>query len=74
MANLKKIFQSLVAQPPLLVGAVTSNDGVGMLVVQLPDGSLLRARGDASVATQVFVRDGVVQGPAPALPIELIEI
>lgn len=32
------------------------------------------ARGTAAVDDQVFVRDGVIEGKAPAMPLVLVEI
>jgi len=41
----------------------------GMAVLELPGGGQIRARGDASGSGKVFVQDGVIQGPAPDLPV-----
>ena len=48
----------------------------GQYTLQLPGGSALTARGPAgySVASQVFVAGGVVEGPATSLPTEVIEV
>lgn len=35
---------------------------------------LLRARGSEPLGAKVFVRDGVIEGAAPSLLIEVIEI
>lgn len=45
------------------VVAVTT-DGV---VIQLVDSATLHARGEATVGDHVYVRGGVILGPAPAL-------
>lgn len=37
-------------------------------------GATVRARGDAAMATRVFVRDSVIEGPAPALTPVSIEV
>ena len=42
--------------------------------MQLPGGGVLQARGDAAVSDRVFVRDGVIEGLAPALAIVSIDI
>ena len=34
----------------------------------------LRARGDAAVADVVFVRDGVIEGPAPSRKLVTIDV
>lgn len=71
MSNLYRKFRALIPDAPLLVGVVTSVDPVR---VQLPDGSLIAPRGAAELGEAVFVRDNAIEGPAPALPVELIEI
>ena len=40
----------------------------------LPGGGLIRARGEATVGETVFVRDDVIEGVAPSLPMEIIDI
>ena len=44
------------------------------LRIELPDGTQIPARGEATLGERVFVRDGAIEGPAPTLPVELIEI
>lgn len=73
MHNLYEQFRRLIPDPPLQVGTVTEVAS-GILTVALPGGGRLRARGSAALGAQVFVRDGVVEGLASSLPIELIEI
>ena len=46
----------------------------GVCTVELPGGGLIRARGSASPGQRVFVRDGAVQGLAPVLRLERIEV
>lgn len=56
----------LLPSQRLDVGEVT--DVAGQLVaVELADGGVLQARGVATVGQRVFVRDGVIEGLAPAL-------
>ena len=43
-------------------------------LVVLPGGGLIRARGEATVGETVFVRDDVIEGGAPSLTLEIIEI
>lgn len=71
--NLFRAFKELVPDAPLLVGDVIQV-APGSVTVQLPGGGVLSARGAASVGQRVFVRDGVVEGVAPALPVAVIEI
>lgn len=71
--NLYKQFLKLIPQAPLLVGVVQSTRD-GECEIQLPDGSFTRARGSSDVGDRVWIRDGVIEGDAPNLPVELIEI
>lgn len=73
MSNIYRQFLDLLPVRPLQVGSVTSVTG-SSCTVQLPGGGLLQARGQASVGQSVFVRDGVIEGQAPSLPLEIIEI
>lgn len=69
-------FQRLVGllpKRPLQVGDVLAVDG-GVCTIELPGGGIETARGDASIGSRVFFRDGVVEGLAPNLTIELIEV
>ncbi len=67
MRNLFAEFSALLAPGPLQVGTVVSiSDGIA--TIDLPGGGRLRARGDATPGAIVFVRDGVIEGPAPDLP------
>ena len=47
---------------------------VGVVTVALPGGGLIRARGSAAIGQKVFVRDDVIEGGAPSLTLEIIEI
>lgn len=71
--NLFKKLKSILPDPPLLVGNVAAVSN-GTATITLPDGTQVQARGDVSVGDRVFFRGGVVEGPAPTLSIELIEI
>ena len=77
MRNPFQQFLALIPDPALQAGVVLAvvND---IATIELPGGGQVRARGpslDATlVGTRVFVRAGVVEGPAPDFPIELIEI
>jgi hypothetical protein len=44
------------------------------VTVALPGGGLIRARGSAAIGLKVFVRDDVIEGVAPSLMLEIIEI
>ena len=70
--NPYKVLLGLLPDAPLQVGTIVSAAN-GVATVQLPGGGLLQARG-AITTGQVFVRDGVIEGTAPSLPVELIEV
>lgn len=67
MRNLFREFLDLLPPRPLEVGEVTGFDAGGQAVVTLPGGGTLIARGQAMAGQWVFVRDGVIEGPAPTL-------
>lgn len=71
--NPYKRLRNLFPEARLLAGTVTAA-GAEMATVQLPDGTLMRVRGVAEVGDQVYVRDGVIEGPAPGLTIVEIEV
>lgn len=73
MSNLFKVFQSLLPDAPLLVGTVISVQSSGYIIL-LPGGSQVKARGAASLGQKVFIKDNVIQGQAPDLPLTVIEI
>lgn len=73
MSNLYRQFLDLLPPRPLQVGTVTATDG-STCTIQLPGGGVLQARGTATVGQQVFTRDGVIEGAAPALTVVSIEI
>lgn len=64
---------ALLPQNPLQVGTVASVTG-GVATITLPGGGVAQARGTASVGARVFFKAGAIEGDAPALPIELIEV
>jgi hypothetical protein len=71
--NPYRVFKEIFPDAPLQVGQVTAVGG-GAATVTLPGGGVLQARGAATVGQRVFVRDGVIEGAAPDLPIVLIEV
>lgn len=71
--NLAKLFEQVLPKRPLQVGDVVASDGV-ICTVELPGGGQLHARGDMEVGEKVFVRDGVIEGQAPNLPLLPIQI
>ena len=73
MSNIFRAFLDLLPARPLQVGTVLSVAG-GIATVELPGGGILQARGQATADQRVFVRDGVIEGTAPNLPVEVIEV
>ena len=73
MRNIFKEFSDIFPDPPLQIGTVLDTDGA-VCTIELPGGGVLRARGDAPPGQRVFVRDGLVEGDAPSLPIVVLEI
>ncbi len=59
---------------PLLIGEVTDfTDGVATLL--MVGGGIAQARGAGlTVGNNYFFRDGAVEGPAPDLPEDIIEV
>lgn len=72
MSNLFKRFQALIPTYPLRVGDVIAYDN-GVAIIQEQSG-VATARGEATVGDRVFFRNGVIEGPAPDLTIEIIEV
>jgi len=73
LRNPYQVLLGLLPAAPLQVGTVVSITG-GVASIQLPGGGVAQARGEATVNDRVYFRDGVIEGPAPSLPIELIEV
>jgi hypothetical protein len=71
--NLFARLRNLQPGAPLLIGTVTAVTAAGA-TVQLPGGALQQARGAASIGDTVFVRGGVIEGPAPGLTLVIVDI
>lgn len=69
-------FQKLLPTEPLFVGTITQLGAGGIRTVTLPSGHMLIVRGGDGllVGARVFVRGGVIQGSAPVLADEELEI
>lgn len=65
MSNPYKRLLGLLPQEPLDIGTVTAVHADGV-TVELVSGAQVRVRGDAEVGARVWVRAGVIEGPAPA--------
>lgn len=64
---------ALLPARPLMVGDVTAVDA-GVATIELPGGGVVQARGDVTVGARVFFRDGAIEGPAPSLSVEIIDV
>ena len=73
MHNLYEQFRQLIHDPPLQAGTVI-DVGSGVVTVALPGGGRIKARGSAAIGQKVFVRDDAIEGIAPSLLLEIIEI
>ena len=75
MSNLYQALRELLPESPLLVASVVSINPDNTSTVQFPGGNQQRVRGTSTaVASQVFVRNGVIEGAAPALTALTIEV
>lgn len=76
MTNLYVALLELLPAAPLLVATVISvQTSEGTSTVQYPGGNQQRVRGtSAAASSQVFVRNGIIEGPAPALTALTIEV
>ncbi len=72
--NLYRALRELMPEPPLLVATVTAINADQTRTVEFPGGGTQRVRGDAAVSDRVFVRNGVIEGPAPALTLLTIDV
>lgn len=68
-----KRLLGLLPQPALQVGEVIAVED-GVATIELPGGGLDKARGDVVVGATVYFRDGVIEGPAPVLPVDEVEV
>lgn len=74
--NLYRALRDLLPEAPLQVAVVAAvNTSEGTSTVTWPGGSTQRVRGTSvAVGVSVFVRAGVIEGAAPALDFETIEV
>lgn len=67
------LLKGILPDPVLQVGEVVAYNN-GTATIELPDGGLDQARGEASIGDRVFFRDGLIEALAPTLTIEVIDI
>lgn len=66
LSNPYTALLQLLPTSPLEVGTVSAIAG-DLATVGLPGGGSIQARGSAGVGDRVFVRGGLIEGPAPSL-------
>ncbi|MFV0680673.1 hypothetical protein [Ottowia sp.] len=71
--NLFKQFENLLPKRPLEIGVITVVEG-GSVLIELPSGQTMRARGTGTLGDVVFVRDGALEGAAPDLPEDTVDV
>ena len=73
--NPYKLLLELIPQTPLLIGVVRSIAN-GIATIDIRGGGVVKARCNDSikVADNVFIKDNLVEGKAPNLPLSVIEI
>lgn len=71
--NLFKALVALLPSSPLQVGTVVAYSN-GVATIEVAGGGITQARGQASVDDIVFFRDSVIEGPAPDLTLEIIDV
>ncbi len=71
--NPYKALIGLLPGRPLLVGTVLAVDA-GVATIEMPGGGQMQARGEASPGQQVYFRDGAIEGVAPTMTTEEIDV
>ena len=76
LGGIRKKFVDLLPKTPRYIGAVVTIEGNGRYTVQLAGGGLLQVIGESNyqISDRVFVADKKIEGKAPALTTETIEI
>ena len=73
--NIYQRLRQLMPAPALLIADIIAVNSDNTSTVQFPDGSQQRVRGTSvAVGPPAFVRDGIVEGLAPARSAVVIEI
>jgi len=74
--NLYRALRELLPEAPLQVATVTAvHVDEGASTITWPGGSQQRVRGvSVAAGSNAFVRNGVIEGAAPALTLEIIEV
>lgn len=71
-----KRFLNLLPKVPRQIGTVISVDGDGLHIIQLTGGGFITCLSNTpfQIAEKVFVTDKKIEGKAPSLPTEIIEV
>jgi len=74
--NLYRALRELIPDAPLQVATITAVDlSTGSSTVTWPGGTVQTVRGSSvAIGSRAFVRDGVIEGAAPNLTTETIEV
>jgi hypothetical protein len=73
--NIWTQFLNLLPSYALLAGEVVAQYADGTSLVLLPDGATIKALGTSvAIGVKAFVRGGEIVGPAPNLPVYLVEV
>jgi len=70
--NVFKRFERLLRRPVLRIATAVGPNGSGWYVQEM-NGAITTAIGEAQAGQKVYVRDNAIIGPAPNLPLHLIE-
>jgi hypothetical protein len=65
--NVYRALLELLPEAPLLIATVATVNADGTRTIAFPGGGSQQARGEATAGQRVFVRDGLIEGLAPAL-------
>ena len=71
--NPYKRLLALLPGQPIQTGTILAVEADGV-IVELPTGEQIRARGTGTLGESVYLRDGAVEGPAPDLTGTTIEV
>ncbi|AHF04070.1 hypothetical protein MARPU_09465 [Marichromatium purpuratum 984] len=71
--NAYRRLLQLLPEPSTDVGTITATSSDGCTVTLL-SGEQTQVRGRGSIGDPVYIRDGVIQGPAPVLQTVEIEV
>lgn len=69
-------FLDILPAPARYIATVVDSPSAGRYTVQLPGGAVVSVKGAAgySAAAKVFITNGVIDGLAPSLTVEEIEV